>query len=149
MGKPFMQTAGHLSTQGCLSTKCAPMTFGTAYSIRRTFKKLPEERQKALSGTAPFENEQRALGKDGKYRWFLIRYNPLLDESGKVVRWYATGTDIEDRKRTEALRAAETRALEMIADGASLKDVLDHLCSSIDAQVSPSVTTVLLMDPDG
>ena len=112
-------------------------------------ERLREERQKALSGTAPFENEQRALGKDGKYRWFLIRYNPLLDESGKVVRWYATGTDIEDRKRTEALRAAETRALEMIADGASLKDVLDHLCSSIDAQVSPSVTTVLLMDPDG
>jgi PAS domain S-box-containing protein len=112
-------------------------------------ERLREERQKALSGTAPFENEQRALGKDGKYRWFLIRYNPLLDESGKVVRWYATGTDIEDRKQTETLSAAEKRALEMIADGAGLKDVLDHLCSSIDAQVSPSVTTVLLMDPDG
>jgi PAS domain S-box-containing protein len=38
-------------------------------------QRLREERQKALSGTAPFENEQRALGKDGKYRWFLIRYN--------------------------------------------------------------------------
>ena len=41
----------------------------------------------------PFENEQRALGKDGKYRWFLIRYNPLLDEDGKIVRWYASATD--------------------------------------------------------
>jgi hypothetical protein len=37
----------------------------------------------------------------------------------------------------------------MIADGASLKDILNHLCSSVDVQVSPSATTVLLMDPDG
>src|SRR5258707_9054677 len=46
-------------------------------------QRLREERDKALSDTAPFENEQRALGKDGEYRWFLIPYNPLLDESGK------------------------------------------------------------------
>jgi formate hydrogenlyase transcriptional activator len=112
-------------------------------------QKLHETRQKGLSGTVPFENEQRALGKDGKYRWFLIRYNPLLDDKGGVLRWYATGTDIDDRKRTETLHAAEKRTLEMIADGASLKEVLDQLCSSIDAQVAPSVTTVLLMDADG
>jgi formate hydrogenlyase transcriptional activator len=110
---------------------------------------LDEQRRQALSGAVPFENEQRARGTDGEYRWFLIRYNPLLDESGKVIRWYATGTDIEDRKRTESLRAAENWTLEMIADGASLEDILNHLCTSIDVQVTPSVTTVLLMDPDG
>ena len=108
-----------------------------------------EERQKSLSGSVPFENEQRARGKDGKYRWFLIRYNPLLDERGSVLRWYATGTDIQDRKQTETLYAAEKRTLEMVADGASLKDVLNHLCASIDVQVAPSVTTVFLMDADG
>jgi hypothetical protein len=37
----------------------------------------------------------------------------------------------------------------MIADGASLRDVLDQLCSSIDVQVAPSVTTVLLTDANG
>jgi formate hydrogenlyase transcriptional activator len=112
-------------------------------------QRLREERQKGLSGTVPFENEQRVLGKDGKYRWFLIRYNPLLDERGSVLRWYATGTDIQDRKRTETLYAAEKRTLQMVADGASLKDVLNHLCASIDVQVAPSVTTVFLMDADG
>ncbi len=67
-------------------------------------QRLREERDKALAGAAPFENEQRALGKDGKYRWFLIRYNPLLDETGKVIHWYAAGTDIDERKRVEAER---------------------------------------------
>jgi len=68
---------------------------------REDVQRLLEGRQKSLSGTVPFENEQRALGKDGKYRWFMIRCSPLLDENGKVVRWYATGTDIEDRKRAQ------------------------------------------------
>jgi len=43
----------------------------------------------------------------------------------------------------EPLRTAEKRTLEMIAEGASLKDVLTQLCDSIDIQVSPSVTSVL------
>jgi formate hydrogenlyase transcriptional activator len=79
-------------------------------------QRLREERRKALSGTAPFENEQRARGKDGKYRWFLIRYNPLLDESGNVIRWYATGTDIEHRKQAEIKLRQEERELRQLID---------------------------------
>ena len=83
-------------------------------------QRLREERNKALSGAAPFENEQRALGKDGKYWWFLIRYNPLLDESGNVIRWYATGTDIDDRKRAEDRLRNETVALREQIDRDSM-----------------------------
>jgi len=64
-------------------------------------ERLREERNKALAGCIPFQNEQRVLRRDGKYRWFLIRYNPLLDESGSATRWYCTATDIEDRKASE------------------------------------------------
>src|SRR5215813_3443022 len=112
-------------------------------------ERLREERQEALTRPLPFENEQRVLGKDGKYRWFLIRYNPLLDAQGNIDRWYVAAFDIEDRKRTEWLRAAEMRTLQMIADGASLTDILNHVCTSIDAEISPRFTTILLMDPDG
>src|SRR5262244_2167452 len=112
-------------------------------------ERMREERREALSRPVPFENEQRVLGKDGKYRWFLIRYNPLLDEQGRVDRWYVAAFDIEDRKRVEWLRAAEIRTLQMIADGASLTDILNHICTSIDAEISPRFSMVLLMDPDG
>ena len=77
-------------------------------------QRLREERQEALASTAPFENEQRALGKDGKYRWFLIRYNPLFDENGKVLRWYATGTDIEARKQIENKLRQDERELRQL-----------------------------------
>jgi len=52
-----------------------------------------------------------ARRKDGEYRWFFIRYNPLLDEHGHPIRWYAAGIDIDDRKRAEERMQSENVAL--------------------------------------
>src|SRR5260370_1315373 len=88
-------------------------------------QRLREERYKALSDSAPFENEERALGKDGKYRWFLMRYNPLLDEAGRVIRWYATATDIDDRQRNEDRTRSENFALrEQIDRDSMFEDIV-------------------------
>jgi formate hydrogenlyase transcriptional activator len=92
--------------------------------------------------------EARLRRFDGVFRWFSLRREPLLDESGSVTRWFGTGIDIDAIRQRGTLHAAEQRTLELIADGASLKEVLDQLCSSIDVQVAPSVTTVLLRDTD-
>jgi len=97
--------------------------------------------------TANFEARLKRF--DGVFRWFLFRVEPQRDAAGALVRWYGTATDIDDRKRTQLLHAAEMRTLEMITDGASLTDTLDQLCAAIDCQVSPSKTVILLLDPDG
>src|SRR3984893_4386174 len=102
-----------------------------------------------LASGEPGEIEARLRRYDGEYRWFLFRVEPVRDDHGGILKWYGANTDIEDRKRADALLAAEKRTLEMIADGASLKDVLSHLCASIDVQVAPSVTTVFVMEANG
>jgi len=80
-------------------------------------ERLREVRNEALKRPLPFEYEQRALGKDGRYRWFIVRYSPLLDEQGDIDRWYAVAFDIEDRKQAEAeLR----RAYDSFADAQRL-----------------------------
>lgn len=118
-------------------------------------QRLREERHKAFSGTTPFENEQRALGKDGKYRWFLIRYNPLLDETGNIIRWYATGTDIDYRKRNEDRARNENVALreeivrssmfeEIVGSSSGLRKVLAQV-----ARVAPTDSTVLIQGETG
>jgi len=94
-------------------------------------------------------SEVRLRRSDGFYRWFLFQVEPLRDEAGRVVQWYGTATDIEDRKRAELFGAAEKRTLEMIGDGASLEGILDELCRSIEVQAPTTVSTVLLMAPDG
>jgi two-component system, chemotaxis family, CheB/CheR fusion protein len=43
-------------------------------------------------------------GADGTYRWFLSRAQPIRDESGNIVRWFGTNTDIEEQRRSEEIR---------------------------------------------
>ncbi len=62
------------------------------------------------------EAEARLRRFDGEYRWFLFRACPLRDESGKVVKWYGTNTDIEDRKRAEESLHERERELTMIIE---------------------------------
>jgi PAS domain S-box-containing protein len=59
----------------------------------------------------PFELEARMRGKDGVYRWFLCRYNPLV-ERGRVKRWYVSLIEIESRKQKEELVLLENVRLE-------------------------------------
>ncbi|MEY2518719.1 MAG: hypothetical protein QOF24_478 [Verrucomicrobiota bacterium] len=55
-----------------------------------------------------YHQEERHRGADGKYRWFLSLAVPLRDAEGRIVRWYGTNTDIEERKEAEgALRKSE------------------------------------------
>jgi PAS domain-containing protein len=71
------------------------------------------EWQRILGSGERAEVEARMRRHDGQYRWFLFRPEPLRDESGKIVRWYGTNTDIEDRKRAEdALRRSEAYLAE-------------------------------------
>ena len=74
------------------------------------------ERQRLIARGSPYEMEVRLRGKDGQYRWFLIRGNPLRDEQGSIIRWYGTRTDIEDRKRAEEKLRQDERELRRITD---------------------------------
>src|SRR5712671_6548302 len=94
------------------------------------------------------ECEVRLRRSDGVFHWFLVRRAPLHDETGAVVRWFGTGIHIEDSKQKELLRVAEKRALEMIADGASLSEILKQLCAAIDEHTL-AISLVMLMDRGG
>jgi PAS domain S-box-containing protein len=109
-------------------------------------QRLREQRQEALKRPLQFEYEQRALGKDGKYRWFLVRYRPLLDDQGEIDRWYATAFDIEDRRRAEAQLAGEKRLLEMVASGHSLTGVLSELCKFVETTTADCKCGIYFID---
>src|SRR6266850_3042879 len=118
-------------------------------------ERLPEERRKALVCGEPFEAEQRVRRNDGQYRWFLIRYTPVHDGDGKIIRWCATGTDIDDLNRTEDRVQSENLALreevdrtsmfgEIVGASAPLRMVLSHV-----SKVAPTDSTVLITGETG
>ena len=125
------------------------------YSHPDDAERLWTECQRGLSSEAPFEIERRARGKDGRYRWFLFRHRPLLDKEGRIARWFATATDIEDLKREEEGIRKENIALreeivktsmfeEIIGASPTLKAVLDRV-----AKVAPTDSTVLITGETG
>src|SRR5467141_1913581 len=105
--------------------------------------------QGLLTSGKPGELEARLRRADGVYRWFLFRVEPLRDPQGTIVKWYGTNTDIDDRKRAEALLAAENQILEMVATGRPLAVILDGLCRLVDKLCDKSLASILLIDPNG
>jgi formate hydrogenlyase transcriptional activator len=112
-------------------------------------------RQNGLLKGVPFETEQRVLGKDGKYRWFLIRYNPLKDEQGRIIRWYATATDIDNRKVAEQRLQNENLVLREEVDRASMFEEIVGASTALStvlaraAKVAPTDSTVLITGETG
>ncbi len=113
------------------------------------------ERNKGLAGAAPFEVEVRRRRKDGTYRWFVSRFNPMHDEKGNIVRWYVAQSDIEDAKlaaqRTEnenlALREEVDRSSmfeEIVGSSQKLLRVLSDV-----GRVAPTDSTVLILGETG
>jgi formate hydrogenlyase transcriptional activator len=113
-----------------------------------------ETQSKFLSGI-PHEAEFRLRRKDGKYRWFLFRYNPLRDEQGRLRRWYVAGTDIEDRKQAEQRLHNENVALREEIDRASMFEEIVgispvlHAVLSRVSRVAPTDSTVLITGETG
>src|SRR3984957_9922212 len=108
-----------------------------------------------MDGESPRELEARLLRKDGNYRWFLFRRNPLRDEQGRTVRWYSTATDIEDRKQAEERLQNENVALrEKIDRSAMFEEIvgtshaLRKLLSRV-SKVAPTDSTVLITGETG
>jgi len=79
-------------------------------------EQLVEDWQASLASGIPVDTEARIRRFDSSYRWFLIRANPLRDESGNILKWYGTCTEIEDRKRWEQILRARELSWRQIVD---------------------------------
>jgi PAS domain S-box-containing protein len=109
---------------------------------------------KFLSGS-PYEIEARLRRRDGQYRWFLFRFNPMRDEQGHLTRWYAAATDIDDRKQAEQRLQNENVALREEIDKASMFEEivgtsppLQTVLSRV-SKVAPSDSSVLITGETG
>lgn len=97
----------------------------------------------------PYDIEARHRRADGVYRWFQICSFPLRDSEGSIAFWYVLHSDVDDRKRAEALLADEKRLLEMVARGQPLPEILQSLCLLVEGSEGGCYCSVVLVDGTG
>jgi PAS domain S-box-containing protein len=102
-----------------------------------------EKWQVSVATGEVFEDEARfRRAADGDYRWFLVRGVPLLDQHGKVVKWYGTLTDIEDRKRAEQERE-KLRELEAELAHIDRVSTLGEMAASLAHEIKQPIAAAI------
>lgn len=97
-----------------------------------------------LRSNKPGEFEIREKGKDGEYRWHLVRIEPLLNEKGEIEHWIGTATDIEALKRLQQQKddfisiASHELKTPITALKASLQ-LLDKMKDNVSAEMLPKL----------
>jgi PAS domain S-box-containing protein len=66
--------------------------------------------RQALAQGEGYEIEIRLRRRDGFYRWFLTRVEPIRDGGGAVVMWLGIAVDIDTQKRAELVAVHANRA---------------------------------------
>ena len=72
---------------------------------------------------------------DGVYRWFLMRAVPLRDKRGKVLKWCAAATDIDDRQRAQQLQTNLAHISRVNTMGELVASISHELAQPIMASV--------------
>ena len=114
-----------------------------------------QTRNAGIASGQPWETEARLLRKDGQYRWFLYRANPLRNEQGCIIRWYLSRTDIEDRKRAESGLQQERDRLHMLLEFTNrlaakldLNELLHSVVESVHKMIRCDLVAVFLPTPE-
>ena len=84
----------------------------------------PEDKQRAmdkwLRQVLPSRKAAEIVARlrrfDGEYRWFMVRVEPFLDESGNVIHWYGAETDIEDLEQAQVELRQDEQELRRMTD---------------------------------
>jgi PAS domain S-box-containing protein len=112
-------------------------------------KRVSERWHKSQMTGEPLDYEARLRrGSDGVYRWFQTRARPLRDNRGKIVKWCAVATDIEDRRHAERLQANLTHASRLSTMGELVASISHELAQPITATTANAKASLRWLQRD-
>jgi PAS domain S-box-containing protein len=100
----------------------------------------------ALATGEPWHTEERVRRADGQYRWFAIDRVAARDENGKIIKWYATAYDIDDRKRAEERLRVQHTVAQVLAEAATIEEATPRVLLAIGECLGWDVGVLWRMD---
>ncbi len=103
--------------------------------------------QKAIAAGDTYQMEYRLRHRSGVFRWHIVRSVPIKDETGRIVRWIGTNTDIEEQRKSQAQLEELNRTLEQrVTDRTAERDRMWRLSTDI-MLVADLQATVVSVNP--
>ena len=118
----------------------------------------PEDRRASMSSLLSvlrgeinkFTTENRYVRKDGSVFWGLVNSTLIHDTHRRPLRTITMIEDITERRQSEALSQCQKRALEMVAKGASLNEVLDFVILAVEKHATVDLrASIQILDEEG
>jgi PAS domain S-box-containing protein len=122
-GAPLSANEVWLEYAGLTQSEVRRKDYRTRLYHPHDLERVRIEREGAVSRGVEWRTEARFRRKDGQYRWFLIRANPLRNQDGSIIRWYGSATDIDDRKRAEDALREQAKLLDLTHDSVFVRDM--------------------------
>lgn len=98
--------------------------------------------QHSLKTGQPFQFEHRLRRNDGKYIWHITRAHALRDDTGEIIAWIGSTTDIEDIRRTRQLEASTSKLIRQRTQLMELNAAKDEFISIASHQLRTPATGV-------
>jgi PAS domain S-box-containing protein len=102
----------------------------------------------ALATGAPWHTEERVRRADGQYRWFAIDRVAARDDSGRIIKWYGTAYDIEDRKRAEERLHVQHRIAQILAEAVTIEEATPRILWAMGECLGWDVGVLWRVDPE-
>jgi PAS domain S-box-containing protein len=142
---------------------CEMVGYTRAELLAMTFLDLthPEDRAAAMallldwlrdetSGSTTDQRDTRYVRKDGSVLWGLVTSTLIQDAHGRPLRTIAMIEEVTERRQSEALALCQKKALEMVAQGAALNEVLDFVIVAVEKQAIVTLRgAIYLLDEKG
>jgi PAS domain S-box-containing protein len=80
-------------------------------------ERVSQEWRAAIRSGSALDTGLRLRRGDGAYRWFKALLSPIRDSQGAIVKWYGTGTDVDDLKRAQDNQPQLAAALDSLREG--------------------------------
>jgi len=107
------------------------------------------EMELLASGRSAVDIEETVVTKLGERKCLSSTKAPLRDDHGEVFGLIGIARDVTARVLADELRVGQAQIVEMIAKGAPLPAVLDHLVRTVESQLTGIFGSILLLDEDG